>query len=68
MPPPDLDATRFLQHAVRRGRDPDYQIRLRSDCVCVRNWINHRRRFYSLETPEMRERYGHLVASYDEWR
>jgi hypothetical protein len=34
----------------------------------VRNWINHRRRFYSLETPEIRERYGPLVARYDDWR
>jgi hypothetical protein len=47
----------------RRKRDPEYLIQLRRDCSCIRNWLNHRRRFYSLETPEMRERYGHLVAS-----
>jgi hypothetical protein len=50
----------------RRKRDPDYQIRLRRDCVYIRNWLNHRMRFYSLETPEMRQRYGHLIARYDE--
>jgi hypothetical protein len=50
----------------RRKRDPDYQIRLRRDCAYIRNWLNHRMRFYSLETPEMRKRYGHLVARYDE--
>jgi len=50
----------------RRKRDPDYQVRLRRDCVYIRNWLNHRQRFYSLETPEMRKRYGHLAARYDE--
>ena len=50
----------------RRKRDPDYQIRLRRDCAYIRNWLNHWMRFYSLETPEMRKRYEHLVARYDQ--
>jgi hypothetical protein len=50
----------------RRKRDPAYQIQLRRDCAYIRKWLNHRLRFYSLETPEMRRRYGHLVARYDD--
>jgi hypothetical protein len=49
-----------------RKRDPEYQIRLRRDCVDVRNWVNHRMRFYSLETAEIRKRFGDMVPRYNE--
>src|ERR1700675_3984625 len=43
----------------------EYQTSLRRDCYRVRD-MARRIRVYQLETPEMRTRFGHKVARYDD--
>ena len=48
-----------------RKRSEEYQFKLFTDCRRIRGHFNNRIRFYELETPEMRKRYGHLVSTYE---
>ena len=50
---------------ARKGT-AEYQISLWRDCRAVRDILTRRLRVYQLETPEMRKRYGHLLASYSD--
>lgn len=50
--------------ACRKQQD-DYYWQLRRDCYAVRAWLNHRVRFYGLETPELRRHYGHMISRRD---
>jgi hypothetical protein len=48
-----------------RKQDPDYQARLRRDAWRLRD-IARRVRVYQFETPEVRDRFSHLLSRYDD--
>lgn len=50
---------------VGRKFDPDYVTRVWRDCYRVRDMAK-RIRHYSLETPELTRRFGHLLSRYDD--
>jgi hypothetical protein len=54
-------------NAGARRRDPAYELGLRRDARAIEDKLVRRVRLYRLETPELRERFAHLISDRNDY-